>query len=430
MRFIFLIVLFFARVVFAADELPLVPAVECTARGGLPNFLAKLKTPGAEVRIAYLGGSITAQEGWRPKTLAYFQKSFPDAKISQINAAIGGTGSDLGVFRLQHDVLDLKPDLIFVEFAVNDGGQSPANIYKYMEGIVRQTWKANPNCDICYVYTVTDTLIAPMYEGKFPRAASAMERVAEHYGIPSIGMAVEVAKLAKEGKLILKAKKPVTDEEQAAIGDKMIFAPDGVHPFPETGHELYLQAILRSLPAIWAASAKAGLHELKGALVADNYEKAKMIPIERAHLSAGFKRLEASDVMVKRFGNRVPALYRADKPGETITFSFKGRSVAIYDLLAPDAGQIIVTLDGKAPVIRPRFDAFTTYPRLGTLHIASDLADVVHTVKLEIHKDQPDKVKILATRNEKMDDAKRFDDTAFYPGGILLVGELVAEEAP
>jgi hypothetical protein len=226
--------LFITTLARGADDL--LPALECLPRGGLPNFFAKLDTPGADVRIAYLGGSITAQEGWRPKTLAYFQKTWPGAKVSQINAAIGGTGSDLGVFRLKHDVLDHKPDLLFVEFAVNDGGQPPERIYRTMEGIVRQTWRAQPSCDICFVYTVTDTLIPPLYEGKFPRAASAMERVAEHYGIPSIHMGVEVARLAKEGKLILKAKKPTTDEERAKVGDKMLFSPDGVHPYPETGH--------------------------------------------------------------------------------------------------------------------------------------------------------------------------------------------------
>ena len=36
----------------AADEFQLAPAVECSPRRGLPNFLAKLNTKGAEVRIA------------------------------------------------------------------------------------------------------------------------------------------------------------------------------------------------------------------------------------------------------------------------------------------------------------------------------------------------------------------------------------------
>ena len=158
----------------ATAETPLVAAEECRPRAGLANFFAKANQAGAEVKVAYLGGSITAQNGWRPKTLAYFQKTYPTAKFSETNAAIGGTGSDLGVFRLKQDVLDSKPDLMFVEFAVNDGGADPKQIHRCMEGIVRQTWKALPQCDICFVYTVTEALIPPMLDGKFPRAASAM----------------------------------------------------------------------------------------------------------------------------------------------------------------------------------------------------------------------------------------------------------------
>lgn len=142
----------------AADEFPLVPAQECHPRNGLPNFLAKANTAGAEIKIGYFGGSITAQNGWRPKTLAHFQQAYPQANFSEINAAIGGTGSDLGVFRLKQDVLDQTPDLMFVEFAVNDGGASPEQIFRCMEGIVRQTWRTLPECDICFLYTLTEAL--------------------------------------------------------------------------------------------------------------------------------------------------------------------------------------------------------------------------------------------------------------------------------
>jgi hypothetical protein len=137
-----------AALLHAQDTFPLVPAQECRPRNGLPNFFQTAQTPDREVKVAYLGGSITAQNGWRPKTLAHFQKMFPDTKFAEINAAIGGTGSDLGVFRLKKDVLDQKPDLLFVEFAVNDGGAAPEQIFRCMEGIVRQTWAALPECDI------------------------------------------------------------------------------------------------------------------------------------------------------------------------------------------------------------------------------------------------------------------------------------------
>ena len=48
--------------------------------------------------------------------------------------------------------------------------------------------------------------------------------------------------------------------------------------------------------SIAAASASPAPHELKAAFVADNYENAKMIPITRAHLSAGFTRLDPKSI--------------------------------------------------------------------------------------------------------------------------------------
>lgn len=416
-----------ALTVHAADTpFPLVVAEECHARQGLPNFIKKARTAGASVKVAYLGGSITAQAGWRPKTLAYFQKIYPTAKFTEINAAIGGTGSDLGVFRLKHDVLDGKPDLLFVEFATNDGGAPPLQIQKTMEGIVRQTWTTLPNCDICFVYTLVESESPAMFDGKYPRAASAMEAVAAHYGIPSIHMAMEVTKLAKAGTLLWKVKPPRIEEEKKQLGEKIAFAEDGVHPYPETGHELYLQAIVRSWTPITDASTTPGAHALKKPLHADNYEDAKMIPVAEADLSKGFVALDAvTDNVAKHFAERVKPLYRATQPGETMSFKFKGKYAGIYDVIGPDSGQMIVTVDDQPPRVAPRFDSFCRYHRLAVLTLAADLPDAVHTVKIEIHREQQDKAKILAGSKQTIDNPERYNGTAFYPGAILLRGDLV-----
>ncbi|MEQ1841053.1 MAG: SGNH/GDSL hydrolase family protein [Verrucomicrobiales bacterium] len=187
----------------AEDDYPRREAVEFRIRGGIPHVLAKIKEgAGREIRVAYLGGSITAAPGWRVKSLALLQEKHPEVKWSEINAAIGGTGSDLGVFRFGQDVLKHRPDLLFVEFAVNDGGANPVQIHQAMEGIVRQAWTADTKTDIIFVYTVSEPFLADLQAGKFSRAASAMEEVADHYGIPSIHLGIEVAKQAKEGTLI------------------------------------------------------------------------------------------------------------------------------------------------------------------------------------------------------------------------------------
>ncbi len=90
---------------------------------------------GEEVTIACIGGSITqgtissgtddAQTGFK-KCYAdlffeWWSDTFPDTEFSFINAGIGATDSYLGVHRVQRDVLDHNPDLVLVEYSVNDG---------------------------------------------------------------------------------------------------------------------------------------------------------------------------------------------------------------------------------------------------------------------------------------------------------------------
>ncbi|WP_218281181.1 SGNH/GDSL hydrolase family protein [Verrucomicrobium spinosum] len=200
----------------SAQESPPVlrDAAEVTPRGGLPNVLAKLQA-GQAVKVGYLGGSITAAPGWRVKSLKWLQDKFPTAKLSEINAAIGGTGSDLGVFRVQRDVLDHKPDLLFVEFAVNDGGADPARIQKCMEGIVRQTWKVDPATDICFVYTLSEPFLNDLKAGKASRSVTAMEGVADHYQIPSIHLASAWPAWRKRANSPSKVRSPLRQPNRA-----------------------------------------------------------------------------------------------------------------------------------------------------------------------------------------------------------------------
>jgi lysophospholipase L1-like esterase len=411
----------------AADkDYPLAEAQEVRARGGLPNFFRKAQTTGAEVKIGYLGGSITAQKGWRVLTLEHFKKAYPQASFAEINAAIGGTGSDLGVFRVQQDVLSKGPDLLFVEFAVNDGGADPQRIIRAMEGIVRQTWKANPQTDICFVYTLTESLSPPMLEGKLQRSASAMEKVADFYGIPSITLGMEVAKLAKAGKLVWRAPLPKTDADKAALGDKFVFAADGTHPHDSTGQVLYTQAIIRSLPALAIANHAPTAHVTKLALDPANYERARLVPVTAAKLSEGLVPADMKKAdYAKAWANRLPAMVKLDKPGQSLEFKFQGTHCAVYDVVGPAGGMVAVTLDGKAPKTVPRIDAYCTYARLSTFVVGTDLPEGVHTVRLELLADPIDKAAVLAKNKNKIDKPERFAPLEFTPGGLLIVGELV-----
>ena len=113
--------------------------------------LTKLKEKaerGEDVTIAYIGGSITQGAGATPiNTECYAYKSFLGFKkllgggenIHYLKAGVGGTPSELGMIRFDRDVLKdgkVKPDLVIVEFAVNDeGDETKGNCF---ESLVRK----------------------------------------------------------------------------------------------------------------------------------------------------------------------------------------------------------------------------------------------------------------------------------------------------
>ena len=408
--------------IFLAARLSAAEAVECHARAGLPNFLAKAAGTG-DVRVAYLGGSITAAPGWRPKTLDLFRRAFPAARFAEINAAIGGTGSDLGVFRLRHDVLDQHPDLLFVEFAVNDGGSDPGRIQDAMEGIVRQTWKADPRTDICFVYTLAEGQLPELQRGEYPRSAVAMEVVAAHYGLPSIHFGVDVARRVAAGELVFKGEK---EPGFSPTNRPMLFSTDGVHPLVETGHALYCDAVARSLDPIRAASAAPAPHAPPAPLRPDCWEDATMVPLTAEMMTGAWTKLDPAKNAVGRDKfERMGAVWRADAPGATLAFSFRGSFASIYDLLGPDGGNVGITVDAGPERVVPRIDGYCTYHRLARLDLGR-LSNGLHRVAITLNPESPDKAKLLFEKNrpDLEKNPAKYAANAWYAGAILLRGKL------
>jgi lysophospholipase L1-like esterase len=401
----------------SAQTFALAEAKELRARQGLPNFFKKLGS-NKPVTIAYFGGSITeANKGWREQSTVWLQQQYPNTKIKSVNAAIGGTGSDLGVFRLQQHVLVYQPDLVFVEFAVNDAGRKPEDIYKSMEGIVRQIWQQNNTTDICFVYTLTADMAPTLQDGNLPWSATAMEQIADYYQIPSVHMGLEIAALAKNDALIFKGK-------PEDFPGKLVFSGDNVHPYPQTGHKLYKEALGRSLQTMATIKGKY-VHRIGKPFVADNWEKAKMIPVKEATLSDGWQVLSAaSDTVAKQLQSRFSYLIKAEQPGETLIIRFKGTRFGLYDVMGPECGQYEIKVDGKTAILRSRFDEYCTYYRANYFFLP-DMEDTLHTIELTVSPQRLDKAAILAQRNNSIDNPAKYESNACYASQLMIIGELV-----
>ena len=415
--------------------------VECAVRTGLPNFIAKCER-GDTVKVAYFGGSITAQAGWRIYSLDLLRTAFPQAKFVEIYAPLGGTGSSLGVYRLEHDVLNAKPDLLLVEFSVNDASTDGGVIRASLDGIVRNTWSALPDCDICFVYVANEMNIQYLKEGKLAPAAQIHEEIAAYYGIPSINFGVEVARLDKDGKIAMKAPKATVSQLAGKELDKVSgiqinpdgkipFTADGVHPYLDTGHKIYAGAFARALPMLRKASGKASAHvQLPTPLVKEYVKSVSFLSVDSAILSGAWTHVENPGKVFgsEDFNKFAPSFWRGD-PGAKLSFKFKGRSLMLYTACGPASGMFELIIDGKAEKLNS-FDPYSAYWRLSPQTVTKNLdPEKEHTVELKVLSDSFDKHAIMdkVGRGGRFDASnKAYTETCLVIGGICIeAGQIV-----
>ena len=204
------------------------PGVRPEEHSNMRKFFQKLKC-GEEATVAYFGGSITwgatatdpLKTSWRALLAKRLQREFPAARLVPVDAAIGGKGSDLGVFRMDRDVLPFRPDLTFVEFAVNDA-QNPERL-ECMEGILRKLHTGRPDMAIVLVITGygTESFESPREED--------YRSLAAYYGIPAISVVPEVRRRIAAGEFSCRD-----------------ILTDGTHP-NDRGYALYCDIIFEQL---------------------------------------------------------------------------------------------------------------------------------------------------------------------------------------
>jgi lysophospholipase L1-like esterase len=388
----------------------LLPAKELSVRNGLPNFFAKVKA-GKTTRIAFLGGSITrAGNGYRDQLLSWFRNTYPQCKFEEIMAAVSGTGSDFGACRVQQHVIDHRPDLVFIEFAVNDNRMRMQLVRETMEGIVRQIRKASSKTEICFIYTLAKENLPELEKGLFPASVSAMEVIAEHYNIPTIHMGLQVVDEIAKGKLVITGKK----EESSAIP---IFSVDGVHPLPETGHKIYTQVLTKCLLQLQDNGIPAK-HTMVSALEPYNWSNAGMISSWKKATFKGDWQLTDSVTKGREYYQLLPRVYGTAAKDASLTVQFKGTRFGLADIMGPATAAVEITIDQQQPRVINRFDAFCTWYRLNYFLI-SDLPPGKHVATIRLAPGTIDKAAILKTRNATVNNWQPYEKNAMYIGAIL-----------
>ena len=287
-------------------------------RNGLANCQAAFEANGTG-RVAFLGGSITYNGGWRDELMRYLKQRFPNTEFDFIAAGIPSVGSNGHAFRLQRDIFAHgSVDLVFVEAAVNDGSNIPDQpelMLRSMEGVVRHLRLANPMTDIVQMHFAMPEHLAEYDAGKTPPPIEQHERVAEHYGCASLNLTQEVADRISAGQFTWKSG-----------------FNNNVHP-PPYGQRVYSNSMTRMLDAAFAASSKPRTHSIPAELLDEHsYCQGGFEDLEDAKLVKGFSldpRWRPVEGNTRAGFVDVPALV-ASEPGSEFEYTFEGNAFGLF----------------------------------------------------------------------------------------------------
>lgn len=190
---------------------------------------------GEDVTLAYIGGSITygynagTTEVFAKLATDYFKENYATTgNVNYVNAGLSGTPSLLGLIRSERDIFEAKPDVVFIEFAVNDA-QDMMNKSAF-ESLVRKALTQEQEPAVVLLFSMTEDGYT---------CQNTMQLVGMNYDLPMIS--------------VPNALNPELESGRMSWAD---WADDGSHPNKE-GQKLYSEFIVHYFEKVAAEEAVA-----------------------------------------------------------------------------------------------------------------------------------------------------------------------------
>lgn len=274
---------------------------------------------GESVGIAFLGGSVTMgsvastpRNGYAYLVFQWWKETFTASAVRYINGGIGGTSSHFGVARAQQDVLDAAPDVVFVDFCVND---APDDFFEEtFEGVIRKLLAAP-----------TKPAVVILNNVYYDTGCSAQERhnrIGAHYGVPCVSVRDSIWAGIQDG-----------------VWQRQELTPDGLHP-NDKGHRLLADTLIYFLEKVRGTaflstaelresgvSADAAKKQLPDPLTANAYEHSRLLQKHSAGWQADgfFPWPTEKKGMMDVFAGG----WLAEHTGDWIRFSLEGSCIAV-----------------------------------------------------------------------------------------------------
>ncbi len=330
--------------------------------GRIKSVIEKARA-GKPITLGFLGGSITAGAGageGKPYVRCvseFWQESFPMSKINTVNAGIGATGSILGVFRMEKDVLSSKPDVLIIDHSVNDNGDEGR-----LPGSTRQTYECVIRCGL----SAGAAVVPFCFCDKGGRSQREMNlQLAKYYALPFISVTDGIYEA-----LVESGKYPWTD-----------YSGDTVHPSAE-GHRMAAELLINYFKIAMAdEKVKPNAeHDVPTPLFGEAYINTEFLgAADIAPVSwGGFK--EGSFGFRQFMGGWI-----SENVGEPIVFSVKSCKrihVAYVRDISPLAGTAEITVNGVLHKVDSSFDGgWGSYAETRLVFDSDECEDVTVSIR-------------------------------------------------
>jgi len=199
------------------------------------GFVRKLQA-GEKQTVVYYGTSLTAAGAWTRLLTNRLKETFP-GQVTAHNSGGPGSHSGWGIDNLQQRVIALKPDVVFIEFAINDAvarfNLGPERAKANLEKMVDRIQTALPGCEII-LQIMNPVIDKPQGDsGWRPRMAVYQQNyreVAQERGLLLIDHMPAWTRLLEQGEPMFRG-----------------YVPDGVHPAEDGWREIVMPGLLRRL---------------------------------------------------------------------------------------------------------------------------------------------------------------------------------------
>lgn len=272
---------------------------------------------GAPLRYVALGGSITQSgAGWIG---SWLNKEFPSSHVTTVNSGMSATGSAMGVFRIERDVIAHQPDLVAIETCVNDDGLPDDVAIRYVESLVVRLKRLPHPPAIIFIEA------AAKQGSKIQRH----RQIARHYGLLEVDLqAAMEAELHRTGQ------------------DWSVFFSDAVHP-NEAGNEFYARTIEQALAPLLGQEPAAGSVVLPSLLS----EKPLILDGRMVSLFGftgvpGWRKNASPPFWMDAFFN---GTLSASEPGTALEVPFRGTWAGVFYPMDKSYGTFDASIDGGEP---------------------------------------------------------------------------------